>query len=218
MIDRLASIAVLIVDDHAVVAEGIRRVLEREPDFEVVAVAGTAKDAVETAKRERPDVVLMDLGLPDADGVTTARHILRMLPDTKIVILTGGGADEVVGQALQIGCVGYLEKTASLQRIAEGVRQAQLGEIVVSAEHLTRAVVSPPEPLVEVELTNRELEVLELLAAGLSNRDVAKELYLKEGTARTYVNAILNKLDAHTRSEAVAEARRRGILPPVTGL
>jgi DNA-binding NarL/FixJ family response regulator len=214
MIETRSVVSVLIVDDHSMVAESLRRVLEREDDLDVVGVAPTARDAVEIASEQHPDVVLMDLGLPDADGVTAAARILDALPDTKILILTGRGSDAVVAEALQAGCVGYLEKTSSVDRVASAIRQAKHGELVISAADLSRAVASPAPSKPAEDLTEREIQVLALLAEGMSNRELANELYVSVHTVRAHVRALLAKLGAHSRLEAVAQARRRGLVSP----
>ncbi len=203
----------LIVDDHDMVAESLRRVLEREHDIDVVGVAPTSRAALDAAQTHQPDVVLMDIGLPDADGVTTAARMLSMLPRTKILILTGRGSDAAVAEALQAGCVGYLEKTSSVDRVASAIRQAKQGELVLSAADLSRVVASPAPPKPRGNaLTDREVEVLRLLAQGMSNRELADQLYLSVHTVRAHVRALLAKLGAHTRLEAVAVARRQGII------
>jgi len=213
VIDSRTSVSVMIVDDHAMVAESLRRVLDREADLDIVAVAETSARAVEDAQSMKPDVVLMDLGLPDADGVTTAARILKVLPSTKILILTGRGGDATVAEALQAGCVGYLEKTSPVDRVVSAIRQASQGELVLSAADLTRVGTDDPAGGARGdELTPREVEVLELLAEGKSNRELANELYLSVHTVRAHVRALLAKLGAHTRLEAVANARRQRII------
>jgi DNA-binding NarL/FixJ family response regulator len=207
--------SILIVDDHSLVGETLRRVLDREPDLTVVAVVETAAAALEAAEGLRPDVVLMDYRLPDGDGATTAARLLEAIPGTKILMLTGSGDETTVSEALQAGCVGYLEKTAKVDRVITAIRQARDGELVVSATDLSRAVSTPPAAVRRRRpdgLTEREAEVLELLVEGLSNRDMADRLYVSVHTVRAHIRALLAKLGAHTRLEAVATARRQGLL------
>lgn len=205
-------ISLLVVDDHEMVAESFRRALDREPDIEVVAVAATSAEAVALAAERRPRVVLMDLQLPDGDGVTAAARILATAPRTRVLILTGAGGDTAVGDALRVGCVGYLEKTSPLDQIAPAIRKAVGGELALSARDLARAVASPPRRSGRGDdLTRRELEVVRMLADGMSNGEIARELYVSIHTVRSHVRTLLAKLGARNRLEAVAAARRQGL-------
>jgi len=206
-------ITVLIVDDHSMVADGLKRLLEHEDDIDVVGIANTAADALARVFELRPKVVLMDYRLPDGDGITTATRIFKMLPETQVVIVTGSGDEDTVSEALHAGCIGYLEKTMALDRIGPAVRQAARGELVVSASDLARAMRMPsPAGRRTEELTEREIEVLELLAVGLANREIADRLYLSVHTVRSHIRALLSKLGAHNRLEAVALARRQHLI------
>lgn len=205
-------IRVMIVDDHDMVAESLRRALDREPGLEVVAVAGDAEAAVAAARTAAPDVVLMDLVLPDADGVEAARRILADRPSVRIVLLTGVAGRSAVHEAVSAGCVGYLEKHASLPELVAAVRRAHTGELVLAAGDLQLLLASRSTSGSDA-LTDREVEVLGLLAEGLANRAIAERLVISIDTVRTHVQRILTKLEAHSRLEAVAEARRRKLLP-----
>jgi DNA-binding NarL/FixJ family response regulator len=203
-------IRVLIVDDHSMVAESLRRVLESEADLDVVAVADTAASAVAVATAERPDVVLMDYHLPDGDGIAATRAIKLVNPDTKVILLTGVNATAALSGALEAGCSGYLEKTGHVDRLADAIRSVQGGGLVLSSDDLARAVSAPKPP--ERTLTDREMEVLQRLADGSSTNAIAEELGVSTTTVRAHVQRILAKLEVHSRLEAVASARRQGII------
>jgi DNA-binding NarL/FixJ family response regulator len=205
-------IRVLVVDDHEMVAESFRRVLEREDDIEVVAMAVTAAEAFEQAVAHRPDVILMDYLLPDGDGAATTVRIREDLPDVKVVLLTGSDIEAALPMALRAGCVGYLEKTSALEALAPAVRSAAEGEIVISPPDLTRLVSEPPAEGAVDALTAREHDILTLMAEGLPNQAIADRLTLSVHTVRTHVQTVLAKLGAHSKLEAVAVARRRGLL------
>ena len=208
-----ARITVLIVDDHALVAESFRVVLSGEPDIDVVAIAGTAAEAVAAATTHRPDVVLMDYVLPDGDGAAAAARVMAVLPDTKVVMLTGSDEPTALFAAFEAGCVGYFQKTSDLERLASAVRAAAAGELVVSPADLGLLFEHRRRERGEAAtLTPREVEVLRLAAAGLSSRAVAERLGLSLHTVRTHLQNVLTKLGAHSRLEAVAVARKRGLL------
>lgn len=205
--------SVLIVDDHVLVAESLRRALSAEDDVIVVGSANTAAAALELAVCFRPDVVLMDLHLPDDDGVTAAERILTRAPKTRVVILSAAATPEEIAEALAAGCIGYLEKTASLSAVVRAVRSAARGKMVL-ATHILEQLVTLPKVTTAPpgQITAREREVLELLAKGLSNHEIATELYISFHTTRAHVRSLLAKLGARSRLEAVAIARRGGIL------
>jgi DNA-binding NarL/FixJ family response regulator len=202
---------VMIVDDHSMVAESFVRALSREPDLKVVAVAGTRADAVTAAAESEPDVILMDYVLPDGDGVTAAAEILAILPNARTILITGAIAPQALPDALTAGCVGYLEKTGPLNRLADAIRSAASGGLVLSVENLARAVAEP-RTTAPTALTNRETEVLAMLGRGLSTKAIAGETALSTGTVNAHVAHILSKLNVHSRLEAVAVARRQGLI------
>lgn len=196
------------MDDHALVAESLRVVLSGEPDIDVVAIAGTAAEALVAATTHRPDVVLMDYVLPDSP-----RGRRPGLPGTKVVMLTGSDEPAALFSAFDAGCVGYLQKTSALEALAAAVRAAAAGELVISSGdlalllHRQRSGRGGP-----AALTRRELDVLRLAAAGLSSRAIAERLGLSLHTVRTHLQNVLSKLGTHSRLGAVAVARRRGLL------
>ena len=209
-----ARITVLIVDDHALVADSFRVVLSGEPDINVVAVAGTAAEALVAAVTHRPDVVLMDYVLPDSDGAAAAARVRAAVPDAKVVMLTGSDEPAALFAAFDAGCIGYLHKTSALERLGPAVRAAAAGEWVVSPGDL--GLLLERHRSGEggaATLTSRELDVLRLAAMGLSSRAIAERLGLSLHTVRTHLQNVLGKLGTHSRMEAVAVARRRGLLP-----
>jgi DNA-binding NarL/FixJ family response regulator len=210
---RMAPISVLIVDDHLMVAESLRRALLAEGDIEVVAVAGNAAEALEATAAHRPDVVVMDYQLPDADGAVAATRIRAAFPDTNVVMLTGSQEPSALQAALEAGCVGYIEKTSGLHKLALTVRSAASGDPMIVPPDLGRLLVARAGTWRSATtLTQREIEVLQLAAEGSSNQAIAERLRLSVNTVRTHLQRTLTKLGAHSKLEAVAVARKRGLL------
>jgi DNA-binding NarL/FixJ family response regulator len=201
------AIRVLIVDDHTVVRSGLITFLSLLDDIEVVGEAADGSEAVAAARRLKPDVVLMDILMPNVDGVTAIGRIKEELPETEIVAMTSFIEEEKVTAALGAGASGYLLKDAEADEVAQAVRDAHNGEVHLDpavARLLTERIRRRPEPadgLVE-PLTEREREVLRLVARGMSNKEIAAELFLTERTARTYVSNILGKLGLQSRTQA----------------
>ena len=204
------AIRVMLVDDHNMVAQSLRLTLEHEGDIEVVAVANSVVDALDAAVRLKPDVIVMDYYLPDGDGVTAAARIKADQPSVKIILLTGSDDPDALQRAVDVGCLGYLDKTRPLGELAAAVRVAASGHVVISAEDLSQLVRSASGGV--TELTKREREMLYLVAEGLTNQAIAERLVLSVHTVRTHVQTILAKLGAHSKLEAVAIAKRRRIL------
>jgi DNA-binding NarL/FixJ family response regulator len=207
--ELLEPIRVLLVDDHQMVTQSLRVVLELEPDIVVVATAGSMADAIVAAEVHRPDVILMDHHLPDGDGLTAAAHVVAKDPGTKIILLTGSDDPHAVSRAVAAGCVGYLDKVASIEDLAAAVRAAHAGRVVISAEQLAQLLPGASGP---TALTKREREILYLVADGRTNKAIAAQLVLSVHTVRTHVQTILAKLGAHSKLEAVAIAKRRRLL------
>jgi DNA-binding NarL/FixJ family response regulator len=220
MADRATKIRVLVVDDHRVVARALELMLGREADFEVVGAAGTVEDAVRRALEERPDVVLCDFHLPDGTGADVARRVLGELPETKVVILSADSGDEAMLAAVDVGVVGYIDKTLDVPEIAQNVRQAAEGEVLIPRDTLMRLLArqrriqaeKAERERVAQMLTERELEVLELMAAGNDSKDIARRLQIRLATARWYVQQVIEKLESHSRLEAVARAATLGLV------
>jgi two-component system, NarL family, response regulator LiaR len=213
MVERSTDerIRIALADDHAVVREGMRAFLDSQPDFEVVGEATTGTEAVAVARREEPDVMLVDLAMPAMDGFEVIRRLRRHCPRTAVVVLTSYSAAGQVVRAMRAGALSYLLKDAQAQQIAAAVRKASRGEPVLAAGRTA-------DPLAALEhLTNRELEVLALIADGLSNAVIAQRLVIGEGTVKTHVNSILAKLHVADRTQAAVLAWRHGVVGDLTG-
>lgn len=204
---------VLIVDDHEMVAQGLSEVLATEDDIEVVGRAGTVRDARRMAAQFSPDVVVMDYRLPDGDGLTATAAIRGHDPETAVVMVTASDHDTVVAAAIEAGCSGFVAKDRAAQDVVTAVRAAARGEAGFPAAVLGRLLHrSSAAPRAKGALTPRELEVLQLLAEGLSTREIAERFVLSISTVRNHVQNILSKLDAHSKLEAVSVAMRQGIV------
>jgi len=215
--------SVLIADDQALVRVGLRKILEAEPDLDVVAEAADGEDAVTEVRRLRPDVVLMDIRMPVLDGIEATRRIVAAQPGTRVLILTTFGIDTYVYDALRAGASGFMLKDAPPEEIAAAVRIVARGEALL-APAVTRAVIeefarqqpiaaSAPPPAI-AELTPREREVFGLLARGLSNPEICERLVISEATAKTHVARILQKLDLRDRVQTVIYAYETGLVAP----
>jgi DNA-binding NarL/FixJ family response regulator len=203
-------IRILIVDDHPVVRDGVAAILSTQPDLLVVGEAADGEAAVRLHEELRPDVVLMDLELPLMDGVAATERIRERRPDAKVIVFTAFDTDDRILAAVRAGAQGYLLKGAPRDDIFRAVRVAHLGGSLIEpgvASRLLRQVRDAPP-----ELTPREQEVLELLARGMPNREIADTLFVSERTAKFHVSAILRKLDAANRTEAALIARQRGLV------
>ncbi|HEX4579823.1 MAG TPA: response regulator transcription factor [Candidatus Dormibacteraeota bacterium] len=203
-------ITILLVDDHDLVVEGFRRLLAEQPDFVVVGAAGTGAAAIAMVKANRPEVVLIDYTLPDANGAAVTASLLEIDPTIKVIMLTGSEDPRALQAALRAGCVGYLEKTSASGRLVTAIRAAVAGDTFLSAADLER--LREQRGSVSDQLSERELEVLELIAAGLSTRVIADQLFITVNTVRTHTQVILQKLGAHSKLEAVTMARRAGLV------
>jgi two-component system, NarL family, response regulator LiaR len=210
-------IRVLIVDDHAVVREGLRAFLELQDDLEVVGEAADGDQAVKEAQRLEPDVILMDLVMPRLDGVGAMRALRGLTPDSRVIVLTSFLDDDRVLPAIQAGAAGYLLKNAEPAEIARAIRAAHAGEAIIdptAAAQLVHAIAARPLPaLTEPDrLTRREREVLELIAHGHSNKRIAFALEISEKTVKTHVGHLLAKLGVTDRTQAALLAVREGLV------
>jgi DNA-binding NarL/FixJ family response regulator len=203
-------IRTMIVDDHEVVRAGVAAILTRDSGIAVVAEAATSDEAVRQFRMHRPDVTLVDLNMPGKDGVETIRAIRREFPDSRFIVLTVRAGDEDIHRALDAGAQAYLLKTASSTELVETVRTVHAGLRRLSRE----AVESLREHPVASDLTPRELEVLRLLARGLTNKEISATLAVSETTVKWFVKNILQKLGVSDRTAAVTSALERGILHP----
>lgn len=216
------KIRLLIVDDHTVVREGMVALLGSKPDIEIVGLAGDGREAVELARTLRPDVVLLDLMMPRQDGLTTIPLLLRDQPETHILVLTSFGQDEQIFAAIKAGALGYLLKDSSAQELVRAIRDVARGELTLHpaiARRLLGEVNRPAAPAAASggTLTERELEVLRLLAEGLSNQAIAQKLTLSERTVGAHVSHILKKLHVASRTQAALYAIREGLASPPEG-
>ncbi len=207
-------IRVLVVDDHFVVRKGVCALLA-DADIDVVGEADDGEQAVEQARRLRPQVILMDLRLPRLDGAAATRSILGERPETAIVALTGTDVEEEVLAAIEAGAVGYLAKTAPREDFLQAIRSVARGEVWLPS-HLTRRLLGHVKPQTQAEipdtLTEREREILSLMARGWSNRQISRELRIADITVRTHVSRVLAKLGAGNRVEATLYALRSGLV------
>jgi DNA-binding NarL/FixJ family response regulator len=211
---------VMVVDDHAAFAESLREVLGHRPGLELTASAGSGEEAVRLADETRPDVILMDQRLPGTSGAQTTAQILARLPSTKVVMLTGGGTDDEMLDAIEAGVSGYLMKTARVAEIADAIQRVAAGEMLIPAETLRdllqrareRSRASQDRVRIGASLTPRERDVLQMMATAKDTEAIAEALGVTWHTARGYVQAVIERLGAHSRLEAVLRAQELGIL------
>ncbi|MGH3085918.1 MAG: response regulator [Rubrobacteraceae bacterium] len=210
-------ITVLLADDHALVREGVRTFLETFSDITVVAEAESGKEAARLAAEHAPDVALVDLIMPGMDGVETTRRLASASPRTNVVILTSYHDDEHIFPAIRAGALSYLLKQVGRVELADAVRKAASGEVVLHPRVASRVMrelrgAGSETPDVFRELSDRELEVLKLIADGLSNADIARSLFISEQTVKSHVSNILSKLHLSDRTQAAVYAWREGVI------
>ncbi|MFT4225196.1 MAG: response regulator transcription factor [Micropruina sp.] len=211
-------ITVLIADDHPIYRDGLASLLEPLPDIEVVGRAADGIEAVEQARESRPDVVIMDLQMPRLNGIEATRQVLAELPETGVLVITMGEDESAVFSAITAGARGYLLKGADADELVQAIRTVHGGGVVFGAslaQRIARVFAAGPAtaapPAVFPELTEREREILDLVATGLPNGEIATQLYLSPKTVRNNVSAILMKLRARDRSAAIIAAREAGL-------
>ena len=218
----MAKIKLLIAEDETVVRHALAQLLGAEDDIEVVAHAANGEAAVRLAREHEPDVVLMDLNMPKKDGVTATREITEEMPDCAVVVLTIYHDDEHLFRAIKAGASGYVLKDAPPEQTVEAIRAAAQGGGFLDASLVSRVLdefsrisrLRAEAKEVFAELTRREMEVLELLATGLRNRDIAGKLYISEKTVKNHISSILAKLQVNDRTEAALLAARHGLTDP----
>jgi DNA-binding NarL/FixJ family response regulator len=214
------GVSLLVVDDHPVLVEGLLALLSDFSDIEVLGTAGSAAEALEKVAAFRPRVVLMDYRLPDGDGVAATAAILERHPDVAVVMLSADDSESAVFSAVEAGAVGYLVKSEAMGQIADAVRRAGAGEMLIPQAMLGRLVRQRQSRALDERqrerllgaLTRREIEVLRLMADGLDNQQIASRLFISYLTVRGHVRRILAKLDCHTKLAAVARAGEYGLL------
>jgi DNA-binding NarL/FixJ family response regulator len=212
-------IRVLLVDDHAVVREGLRNFLALQDGLEIVGEAGDGNEAIEQAQRLTPDVILMDLVMPGLDGIGAMRQLRVRSPASRVIVLTSFLEDERVLPAIQAGAAGYLLKNVAPSELARAIRAAHAGEAIIdptAAARLVRAIADDARPRIEQpeRLTRRERDVLELIARGQSNKRIALELGISEKTVKTHVGHLLAKLGVTDRTQAALLAVEEGLVGP----
>lgn len=218
-------IRVLLADDQALLVDGLRVILGAEPDIEVIGAARDGDEAVALAIRHRPDIVLCDLRMPGTDGVEATRRIVGRLPETRVVVLTTYDHDDLVLRALQAGAAAYLLKDLPAQELVHAVRAVAAGQTILQPAAARRIVTAlsraggqappapePGAPAPPEHLTEREREVLRLMAEGRRNRDIAAQLVVSEATVKTHVNNIFSKLGCRDRAEAIVRAMALGLV------
>ena len=208
---------ITIIDDHVLFREGLASMIRSEPDIEITGMAGTVREAVELARTVRPDIILMDFGLPDGTGDEAARMILGKYPECKIVFLTMSDEDEDLFAAIRSGARGYLLKDMHPQKLVAALRSVQRGEGALSRSMTVRVMeelsrTKKPEYPADITLTKREIDVLRAIAAGLSNLEIADRLFITENTVKYHVHSILEKLSLSDRKEAAMYAREHGLI------
>jgi two-component system, NarL family, response regulator DevR len=203
---------ILLVDDHEVVRLGLKALLEHHPQFEVVAEAGTAKEAIEQVSRHHPDVVIMDIRLPGTSGIEACEEITRNYPQTKVVMLTSYAEDEMLFSAMRAGASGYVLKQIGGDDLIRALEAVSRGDALLDPAvtqrvfQEVRRAVKDEEASAFANLSQQERHVLQLVSEGKTNREIAKALFLGEGTVRNYVSSILSKLGVSNRAEAAAYA------------
>jgi two-component system response regulator DevR len=208
----MKQLRIIIVDDHEVVRLGLRTLLDRHPDFTVIDEAGTAREAIEKTLQLQPDVVVMDVRLQGGSGIEACRKIMEQAPDIKVIMLTSYAEDEILFDAISAGAAGYVLKQIGGDDLVRSIERVGRGEALLDPSLVqklfarVREAARKEEAAAFAELTDQELRVLAQVSEGKTNREIAKALYLGEGTVRNYVSSILSKLGLTNRAEAAAYA------------
>jgi len=213
----IEPITIIICDDHEVVRRGIRAYLDTIPDFKVIAEASSGEEAIELVIENIPDVVLMDLIMPGIDGVETTRKIKKISPRTQVVVLTSFHEDAHIFPALKAGAISYILKDMKMDKLVEALHKAVQGEVTLHPRVAARVLQNirgenSEDQQLFTELTERELDVLKLIASGMTNNQIANELVISENTVKGHVSNILNKLHLIDRTQAAVYAWQRGIV------
>ena len=201
-------ISLLIADDHSVVREGLVSLVKRTSDIVIIAEASNGREAVDLWKQHRPDITVLDLRMPELDGVGAIKEIREVDPNAHIVVLTTFDGDEDIYRAIKAGAKGYLLKDTAREALMECIRKVHSGETCIPPSLAAKLA----ERVSGEALSAREIEVLQRIAAGKSNKEIGAELFISEGTVKTHVKSIFSKLDVVSRTEEVATATRRGLI------
>lgn len=201
-------IRILLADDHAIVRNGLAKILSDEGDIEIVGQATDGLQAIDEVETLKPDVVLMDIFMPSCSGLESTITIKQKFPATRVLILTVSDREEDLFQALRFGAQGYLLKSATTTEVIDAIRRTAAGEAVLSPQMMTRLVAELQGKADRPRLSSRELEVLELLGEGLTNTQIADRLFISESTVRTYLRRLLDKLHLKNRAEAIIHSAR----------
>lgn len=207
------SIRILLVDDHSVVRQGLKMFLALDPELEVIGEAADGAEALRLARERQPDVVLMDLLMPVMDGITATAAIRKELPDVEVIALTSVLEDASVTGAVRAGAIGYLLKDTQAEELVRAIRAAAEGQVQLSPQALARLMREVRAPESPESLTERETDVLRLLAQGQSNKEIGRTLHIGEKTVKTHVSNILSKLGVPSRTQAALYAVRIGLAP-----
>jgi DNA-binding NarL/FixJ family response regulator len=217
----MSPIRILIVDDQALFREGLHTLLSVQPSFEVIGEAGNGEEAIQQALSQRPNVILMDLRMPIMDGVTATRRLHTLLPECHVIVLTTFDDDDSVFDGLRAGAVGYLLKDVASTKLYEAIQAAARGEsflqpsvaskVVAEFSRLSNQMPIQPQPLSE-PLSDREMEILNQVATGASNKEIAMTFVIAEGTVKNHITSILRKLEVQDRAQAVLKGRKIGLI------
>lgn len=211
-------IKVLIADDQEIVCEGLKKILQSDADLQVIAIAHNGQQAIELIEHQRPDLVLMDLQMPIMNGVQAIRQLRKTDPNLPVLVLTTYTDDKWLFDAIRAGANGYLLKDRPRQELVDAIKGTVAGESYLDPAVTKRildtvaSVPEPPESVEDLDLSQREKDILQLLVEGLSNADIAQRLFLSEGTVRNYLSGLFTKLDVSDRTQAVVVALRRGLV------
>ena len=215
--ESIEKIKVLLADDHVIVREGTKELVQRQPDMRVVAEASDGVEAVELARLYRPDVIVMDIAMPNMNGIEATKQIKKFLPSTAVLILTAYDSDQYIMALLEAGAAGYLLKNVRGNQLIDAIRAVFSGESILQPsttrrviDHLKVRAIKTDEESAASTLTEREMEVLKLAAKGVSNRDIAEQLFVSNRTVQTHLSNIFKKLAVGSRTEAILYGLKRG--------
>jgi len=209
------TIRVVLADDHVVVRQGLRALLEDEPDIEVVGEANHGREAIEVVREATPDVVLVDLAMPDLDGISATRVIQQESPRTRVLVLSSSEDQTELLGAVRAGATGFVHKSEPVEAVADSIRAAARGEVQFSRDDARLLVRELQQPMQPEHLTGRELEVLAMVSEGLANKEIAWKLRISEKTVKTHVSAMLGKFGLESRTQLALHSVRLGLVAPL---